>query len=547
MKKVIQSKVGLKYRECERFLSINFGRESLLKGKSVYGIKNIEKYMIPLIVVFILLSLDIVDRNIFYSIVTKIVIALSLLFIGVLLLLEVRYRLIYKKYYKNKSIEEQFIFEENVISIIESGNILHTTTWDNVVAIFLIDDSIVLSFNDFKLPGIIPKTPELEVEISEFLSEIDKDYLIKHLESKKGKVWTVGIVPKGKRKKYILFLLLVSFFVASGIYVEFKCIDESTNVIPSKARVYDLNLEYEVYEKELFYLNTVPYYNTSNKLMIRNIENGKVSESGIEDVDTFKLGGKYIYAQCNEKELCLFDLEKERIGKHLEFFPLDTVYEIDSNDHADIQLMCADSKGAYFVIDDNKSIGIFQISPKGKITKITVLHDMAGDIDRMTAYGDYLIFGYNDADLLKHGTYIYDFGAHDVEKVSDIVGEEDIERFKPFIWDDNYVIPIDNELHLISLESREKKTINLIYYSCNIYLEGDWLYDGSGPIVKYNLRTGEVKTYKDYDRCLGTLKVIDGKIYDGYIVENADKSYSPVIILKKLKSNKWKESEFNLL
>ena len=81
MKKVIQSKVGLKYRECERFLSINFGRESLLKGKSVYGIKNIEKYMIPLIVVFILLSLDIVDRNIFYSIVTKIVIALSLLFI----------------------------------------------------------------------------------------------------------------------------------------------------------------------------------------------------------------------------------------------------------------------------------------------------------------------------------------------------------------------------------------------------------------------------------------------------------------------------------
>ena len=209
--------------------------------------------------------------------------------------------------------------------------------------------------------------------------------------------------------------------------------------------------------------------------------------------------------------------------------------------------MCADSKGAYFVIDDNKSIGIFQISPKGKITKITVLHDMAGDIDRMTAYGDYLIFGYNDADLLKHGTYIYDFGAHDVEKVSDIVGEEDIERFKPFIWDDNYVIPIDNELHLISLESREKKTINLIYYSCNIYLEGEWLYDGSGPIVKYNLRTGEVKTYKDYDRCLGTLKVIDGKIYDGYIVENADKSYSPVIILKKLKSNKWKESEFNLL
>lgn len=230
------------------------------------------------------------------------------------------------------------------------------------------------------------------------------------------------------------------------------------------------------------------------------------------------------------------DLESNKIKE----INLNSYDKINVKDSFNIKLLFADYKGAYIAIADGEHIYILCVTSTGKIYETCMFNDMPGSVDRLTVYDNYIIFGYDD-DTSKTGTYIYDCDANKFEKISDMLGEESKEKFAPFVWDNYYIIPLDSRLYFISLDSKERKELGLVYHSRNLYLDGDWLYEGGGPIVKYNLRTGEVMTYKGYDCCLGTIKIVDGRIYDGYVSKDENGYHATTITTKKIKSYKWEE------
>lgn len=219
---------------------------------------------------------------------------------------------------------------------------------------------------------------------------------------------------------------------------------------------------------------------------------------------------------------------------------------VDLEDFSGLKLMCADSEGAYIVADDGKAIGIYKVTVDGKLNDIIVFPNMTGDIERMIASEDYLILGYA-GDELNQGTYVYDFKANSVEKVSRVVGEDETTLFPSFIWNNSYLVPLDYDLNMVSLYTGEDKRINIPSAHSNLWIDEEWLYVGSRTgLEKYNLKTGEIKIHKDYDRCIGTMKIYDDKIYFGYIAQDKDGTLTPKIVVKPLKDYMWDEYSGNL-
>lgn len=346
------------------------------------------------------------------------------------------------------------------------------------------------------------------------------------------------------KKKELAVRILVPILITCGIFLYLHLANSDSSGVPKTDEIYSFNIAYEVYNGEIIYLDNPFYENTPNKLLIRGAD-GKVSECGIENVDSFVVDGQYIYAQCIENTLCMFDLENKTM-KHTWSFGVESFKGVDLKDFSGLKLMCADSKGAYFVADDGKAIGIYQATPGGKLNDVIVFPNMAGDIERMTISEKYLAFGY-DGNEVDSGTYVYDFNKNSVERVSTVVGEEETELLPTFIWEDCYLVPFDYDLHIISLDGNENKKVDMLYGNMNMYLDENWLYSGSYTgLYKYNLKTGEVKMYKDFSRCVGTMKVYDNNLYLGYVAENEDGTREPRFVIKLLKSFMWDDDSYNI-
>ena len=539
MKRTINKNDKYTYAECRKALEINFRRDILLKGDCIFNSLNTIKTLVPLAIVFIFLSLDIMDRHLFYYIVSIFSITFLAVLIGALLFIEINYIFIYRKYYKDA--ERTITFGRDIVSIITYEKTVHSSTWENIAAVFFIEDFMIISFKNSKMPELIRVTSEETLSIVEFITRIDREHVVKYLDKEKGKIYVRGSLKNRNNKKLYIMCMVLLVLIGSVIYVELNIADETIIGTTQSNSIYDFNLSYEIYENKIIYLASTSYDSIPNKLLIKSVITQSVKDSGITNVDAFKLGGNSIYAQCNKQEFYILDLESDGI-KNINLNTYDG-FNIEGN--ISIELMFANYKGAYVTIDDGEHIYILCITPTGKVYEACMLNDMPGRIDRITAHDKYIIFGYKD-DTSKTGTYIYDCDSDKFEKLSDMLGEENKEQFAPFIWDNYYVIPLDSRLYFISIDSKERRKIDLIYYSRNLYLEGDWLYDGCGPIVKYNLRTGEVKTYKDYDRCLGTLKIVDGKMYDGYVTLNKHGYHVTTINAKKLKSYKWEDNSLTI-
>ena len=68
----------------------------------------------------------------------------------------------------------------------------------------------------------------------------------------------------------------------------------------------------------------------------------------------------------------------------------------------------------YIVADDGLAIGIYKVTVDGYLNDIIVFSNMTGDIERMIASENYLIFGYA-GDELNRGTYVYDFKTNSID------------------------------------------------------------------------------------------------------------------------------------
>ncbi len=253
-------------------------------------------------------------------------------------------------------------------------------------------------------------------------------------------------------------------------------------------------------------------------------------------MDIFKLGGKYIYAQCNDM-LVIFDTKTKTIKNEMNFFKEHFKW-LNFEDSFELKLMCTDSKGVYFIVDGEKEIGIYHVDTNEEVDEIVVLSNMPGEIYRMIATDDYLIIEYNESEMTS-GTYIYDLNDNKTEKISDLVGGKSM-LVPTFIWENYYVIPLEYNLHMISMENGEEKVVPIPYSYINIWLDGDWLYAGSHTgLMKYNLKDGEIKRHKDCKNSIGTMKVYDSQMYLGYIEEKSNETYEPKIIIKSLKPFMW--------
>lgn len=343
--------------------------------------------------------------------------------------------------------------------------------------------------------------------------------------------------------KKIVKKLVVPLFIFVIIF--FVLLDDDDNSVPRDENIYSMSLNYEVYNDEAYYLDNESYANSPNKLLVNDIDKNKITETVIENVDEFKLGGKYIFAQCNENRLEIFDVEsKEKVRSMT--FSQPAFRGVNLENFAGLKLMCADSEGAYIVADDGLAIGIYKVTVDGYLNDIIVFPNMTGDIERMIVSENYLIFGYS-GDELNRGTYVYDFKANSVEKVSSVVGEDESLLFPAFIWNDAYLVAEDYDLCMISLATDEEKRINIPAAHSNLWIDGNWLYAGSHTgLEKYNLNTGEIKIYKDYECCVGTMKIYGDKMYLGYIMKNDDGTHTPKVIAKPLKSFMWEEYSGNL-
>ena len=341
----------------------------------------------------------------------------------------------------------------------------------------------------------------------------------------------------------ILERTIVPIFIVAMLF--FVLLDGDGNDVPWDENIYNTSLNYEVYNDEVYYLDNESYENSSNKLLVHDIDKNKITETVIENVDEFKLGGKYIFAQCNENRLEIFDVEsKEKVRSMT--FSQPAFRGVNLENFAGLRLMCADSGGAYIVADDGLAIGIYKVTVDGYLNDIIVFPNMTGDMERMIASADYLVFGYA-GDESNRGTYVYDFKANSVEKVSSVVGGDESLLFPAFIWNDAYLVAEDYDLCMISLATDEEKRINMPAAYSNLWVDGNWLYAGSHTgLEKYNLNTGEIKIYKDYECCVGTMKIYGNKMYLGYIMKNDDGTHTPKVIAKPLKSFMWEEYSGNL-
>ncbi len=341
----------------------------------------------------------------------------------------------------------------------------------------------------------------------------------------------------------ILGRIIVPLFIITILFLLLSSGDD--NSVPGDENIFSTSLNYEVYNEEVYYLNNESYENSANKILVYDLDKNKITETVIETVDEFKLGGKYIFAQCNENRFEIFDVEsKEKVRSMT--FSQPAFRGVNLENFSGLKLMCADSEGAYIVADDGLAIGIYKATLDGNLNDIIVFPNMTGDIERMIVSEDYLIIGYA-GDELNQGTYVYDFKANSVEKVSSVVGEDETTLFPSFIWNNSYLVPVDYDLNMVSLDTGEDKRINIPSAHSNLWIDENWLYAGSHTgLEKYNLKTGEIKIHKDYDRCIGTMKIYDDKLYLGYVAEDEDGNYVPKVTVKQLEDYMWDDYSGNL-
>lgn len=289
MKKTINKNEKYTYAECRRALEINFQRDILLKGDSAFNTLNILKILVPLTIVFVFLSLDVMDRHIFYYVVSIFSMLFLAILIGALLLIEIKYRVIYRKYYKDA--EYTIFFETDRVSVLSCEKTLYAAIWENIVAAFLMEDFMILSFKDSKLPILVRVTSEEALSIVDFLTEINRGHIIKYLYKDKGKISVKESLKNRKHKKLRILCMILLVLMVSGVYMELNVKDEAIIGTTQHKGVYDFNLSYEICENKIFYLDRTSYDSMPNKLLIKSVTTHRVTDSGITNVDNFKLGG----------------------------------------------------------------------------------------------------------------------------------------------------------------------------------------------------------------------------------------------------------------
>ena len=170
---------------------------------------------------FVFLSLDVMDRHIFYYVVSIFSVLFLAILIGALLFIEIKYRAIYRKFYKDT--EYTIVLETDRVSVNNCEKTLHSSTWENVVAVFLIEDFIIISFRDSKLPALIRVTSEDTLSIVEFITKADRAHVVKYLDKEKYKIHVRGAVKNRKNKKLCILCMILLVLMGELPICRIKC------------------------------------------------------------------------------------------------------------------------------------------------------------------------------------------------------------------------------------------------------------------------------------------------------------------------------------
>lgn len=322
--------------------------------------------------------------------------------------------------------------------------------------------------------------------------------------------------------------LFLSLLTLCGLYNLILCTFYVKEGIPQepKGSMQMLAPEYEVYGNKVFFQNDVPKAFRGGRLLETDLtdffKSGK--KVGIKDVVTLHKGGPLLYILCEDFQMQALNMDTNKVKFDVNL--LNAADMPDLNRIEKIEFQYADETGAYVVLESYRQDTILHVSSTGKVQVVHHFDEVVAEFFGIKVVGDKLIYSRIDEDESMTGIYALDLSSSKIEKLSDKRVRLD-PQIPIFVWNNYYGYSDSNYVHLIALDGKEEKELNLTYSCSCMCIDDDYMYRGStGILTRYNLRTGTYEVAKGKEGYNGIMKVENGKLYLGYAI-SVDRIFFP--------------------